>query len=157
MRDFSLLVPGLFLAPSLLAPCWFLACSLLAPCLLLACSLLRPCLFLARRGHNVLLQASFFSVVSIMNNVSEQYRAYQTSARQIVDSRPADLDAALTELENRFADDSGLVEGDRLELLAYMVEFRRQAVDGYEAGAETPHIGEGDSGPRSGEYGPEDT
>ena len=54
MRDFSLLVPGLFLAPSLLAPCWFLACSLLAPCLLLACSLLDD--GIGGRGENMVQQ-----------------------------------------------------------------------------------------------------
>jgi hypothetical protein len=92
-----------------------------------------------------------------MTDVKEIYRQYQEEAKKLKESGPEDLNAALTELENRTAENSGLSEGDRLELRAYMVEYRRQTVDGYEAGADKPHLSEPESGPRSGEYGPAGT
>jgi hypothetical protein len=87
-----------------------------------------------------------------MSEIIEIFDKYKAEARRLKDHRPADLNAALIELENNMADASGLGEKNRLELRAYMQEFRRQAVDGYEAGAELPHLSDPDSGPRSGEY-----
>ena len=92
-----------------------------------------------------------------MMDIKEIYRQYQEEAKKLEESGPEDLNAALTELENRTAENSGLNEGDRLELRAYMVEYRRQTVDGYEAGANELHLSDPESGPRSGEYGPADT
>ena len=91
-----------------------------------------------------------------MTDIKEIYRQYLQEAKRLEESRPEDLNAVLTELENRTAENSDLSEGDRLELRAYMVEYRRQTVDGYEAGADKPHLSEPDSGPRSAEYGPAD-
>jgi hypothetical protein len=87
-----------------------------------------------------------------MSEITEIFDKYKAEAKRLKDHRPEDLNAALIELENKMADGSALGEKDRMELRAYMQEFRRQAIDGYEAGAELPHLSEPDSGPRSGEY-----
>ena len=86
-----------------------------------------------------------------MDDINEVFDKYKAEARRLKDHMPADLNAALIELENKMAEGSGLGEKDRLELRAYMQEFRRQAVDGYEAGTELPNLSEPDSGPVSGE------
>ena len=92
-----------------------------------------------------------------MGEIQAIFEQYQDQARKVMQSNPENLNAALTSLENYVATNSDLSEGDRLELRAHMVEFRRQSVDGYEAAANQPHLSNPDSGPQSGEYDPADT
>ena len=92
-----------------------------------------------------------------MADIQTIFKQYQDQARNVIQSNPENLNVALTTLENQVATNSGLSEGDRLELRAYMVEFRRQSVDGYEAAANQPHLSNLDSAPFSGESGPADT
>ncbi len=92
-----------------------------------------------------------------MPDVKILFDRFIAEAKQIRDQHPGDLDAELVALENRIADNSGLGEGKRLELRAYMQEYRRKMVDGFEAGATTSHLSNKDSGPRSGEYDASDT
>ncbi|HRO42869.1 MAG TPA: hypothetical protein PL009_08545 [Flavipsychrobacter sp.] len=87
-----------------------------------------------------------------MNTVKQLFDAYKQQAQQLLNEENTDRNARLVALENQIADASALPEGDRLELRAYMQEYRRQKINDYEAGATNPHISNKDSGPRSGEY-----
>jgi|GEM_PF-2216974 len=87
-----------------------------------------------------------------MNKIKQLYESFKERAAIVEASRPDDLNAALIALENNMADNSGLGEHDRLEARAYMQEYRRQRINGYEAGAKSPRISNSDSGPRQGEY-----
>jgi hypothetical protein len=75
-----------------------------------------------------------------MSDVKSFFDRYVAEARSLRDTRPADLNAVLVELENTIADHSGLPEWKRLELRSYMQEHRRQLIDGYDAGAGTASI-----------------
>src|ERR1044072_617101 len=87
-----------------------------------------------------------------MGDVKEIFKEYTRRAEQLLAEDHPDHNACLVALENDMADNSDLGEGDRLELRAYMEEFRRQKINGYEAGALNPKISNPESGPRSGEY-----
>jgi hypothetical protein len=85
-------------------------------------------------------------------DIKRLFEEYKRRADELLHQALPDENGRLIALENQMADDSGLHEGDRLELRAFMEEYRRLKMDNFEAGAETPKISKPDSGPRSGEY-----
>ena len=87
-----------------------------------------------------------------MSSIKELFEEYKQRAQALKAEKPHDLNGKLIALENQMADASDLGERDRLETRAYMEEYRRKIVDGYEAGAQSPPISEPWSGPRQGEY-----
>jgi hypothetical protein len=85
-------------------------------------------------------------------NIKQLFNEYKKRADELLKQDLPDENGRLIALENQMADDSGLHEGDRLELRAFMEEYRRLKMDSFEAGAENERISKPDSGPRSGEY-----
>jgi hypothetical protein len=85
-------------------------------------------------------------------DIKQLFEEYKRRADELLQDGLPDANGRLIALENQMADESGLHEGDRLELRAYMEEYRRLKMDNFEAGAETPRISKPDSGPRSEEY-----
>lgn len=88
-----------------------------------------------------------------MKNLKVYFDEYCRRAESILKEKNTERNERLVALENQMVDASGLGEGDRLELRAYMAEYRRQKINEFEAGAENPRISKDTSGPRSGEYG----
>jgi hypothetical protein len=85
-------------------------------------------------------------------DIKRLFEEYKRRADELLQQHLPDENGRLIALENQMADDSGLHEGDRLELRAFMEEYRRLKMDSFEAGAENGRISKPDSGPRSGEY-----
>ena len=81
-----------------------------------------------------------------MDEVTSLFKEYISRSAEILKHMGEGQVARLIALENQMVDNSGLPEGARLRLRAYMEEYRTQKTMGYESGADAPGIPKGKTG-----------
>jgi hypothetical protein len=82
----------------------------------------------------------------LMHDVNQLFAEFKERAAGVICSDVPDRNNALVELEDVIARNADINEGERLRLRAYMQEYRRKLIDGYDAGANVPDLSDRKTG-----------